>query len=68
MIEDEIGQYVELVGIVDEIVEGGEDIDIYWENSIEIEINKIVNISNIIKLCSDNLVIIKDWLRSSWSW
>ena len=29
MIEDEIGQYIELIGIIDGIAGGGGDIDIY---------------------------------------
>ena len=69
MIEDEIGQCVELVGIVNEIVEGTEDIDIYWEDSIKIEANEFVAISSIIEFWgSDDSIKRDDWLRSLLFW
>ena len=69
MIEDEIGQYIELVDIVDGIVEGDGDIDIYWENSIEIEADETIAVSNITEFWdSDDLIRRDDWLRSSSFW
>jgi len=69
MIEDEIGQYVELVDIVDGIVEGDGDIDIYWENSIEIETNEAAAVSDIIEFWGSNDSIREDdWLKSPSSW
>ena len=66
MIEDEIGQYVELVDIVDGIAEGSQDINKYWENSIEIEVNEVVAILSIIEFWdSDDSIRENDWLRSS---
>ena len=69
IIEDKIDQYVEFIDIVDEIVEENEDIDIYWEDSIEIGIDEVVVVSSIIELWdSDDSIKRDDWLRSSSSW
>ena len=57
MIGDGIDQYVEFIDIIDEIMEENEDIDIYWEDLIEIKINKIIIILNIIKFWDLNDLI-----------
>ena len=64
MIENEIDQYIELINIINEIIEEDRDINIYWENSIEIEINKIIIISDIIEFWDlDDSIRRNDWLR-----
>ena len=69
MIEDEIGQYVEPIGIIDGITGGGGDIDIYWESSIEIEADEVVAVSDITEFWdSDDSIRRDDWLRSSSFW
>ena len=69
MIEDEIDQYIEFIDIIDEIIEKDEDIDIYWEDSIEIEINEVIIILDIIEFWDSNDSIRRnDWLRSLSFW
>ena len=69
MTEDEIGQYVEFIDIINEIIEENEDINKYWKNLIEIKINKIVVILNIIKFWDLNdLIKENNWLKFFLSW
>ena len=69
MVEDGIGQCVGLIDIVDEIIEGGEDIDIYWEGSIEIETDEAAVVSDTTEFWgSDDSIRRDDWLRSSSFW
>ena len=63
--EDEIDQYIESIYIINKIIKE-EDFNIYWDNSIIIDINEIIKILNIIEFWdSDNSIMTKDWLRSS---
>jgi len=69
MIEDEIDQYIEFIDIIDEIIEENGDIDIYWEDSIEIEVNEVVVVSSTTEFWGSNDSIREDdWLRSFSSW
>ena len=69
IIEDEIGQYIEFIDIIDEIIEENGDIDIYWEDSIEIEVNEVVVVSSTTEFWGSNDSIREDdWLRSFSSW
>ena len=57
--ENEIDQYIESIYIINEIIKE-EDSDIYWNNSIIINIDEIIEISNIIEFYSNNSIIIRD--------